>query len=350
VDGILSREDFRKALARERAGSDRNEHGFSLLVFEGGIGRDPETLRQFADALSRRIRQIDEIGWLDQQRLGVLLPYTLAGGAKILAQDLCRNIPSTERSCTIYTYPGQWLPDESNGSGSMTGSNGRRDELFTNRIPTWKRAIDVAGSLIALVCLSPVFLLVAVVIKVVSPGPVFYRQDRVGRERKIFRMWKFRTMHPDADSSLHQNHLSSVITKDRSMTKLDALRDPRIFPFGRIMRRSYLDELPQLFNVLRGEMSLVGPRPCIPYEAQEYRRWQTRRFDTLPGMTGLWQVSGKNKTTFTEMIRLDIAYSQRCSLWLDLIVLLKTVPAIVVEIMETVLKSGANRPDIVSGK
>ena len=118
------------------------------------------------------------------------------------------------------------------------------------------------------------------------------------------------------------------------MTKLDALRDPRIFPFGRIMRRSYLDELPQLFNVLRGEMSLVGPRPCIPYEAQEYRRWQTRRFDTLPGMTGLWQVSGKNKTTFNEMINLDIRYANEWSLWMDMKIMLRTFPVLFGQIRE----------------
>ena len=355
VAGVRSREEFRKALARERAGSDRNGHGFSLLVFDGGLVSNPAAVREFARVFTRRIRQIDEIGWFDQQRLGVLLPYTSASGAKALALDLCRQIGPSAPSCTIYTYPTQWLPDEGEESRSISGSDsaqtnagpeegstlnrGRRDGLFTNRVPTWKRALDIVGSLTALVCLSPIFLLVAIVIKVVSRGPVFYKQNRVGRDGKVFRILKFRTMYADADSTLHQNHLSSLITMDSSMTKLDAIRDPRIVPFGNIMRRCYLDELPQLINVLRGEMSLVGPRPCIPYEAQEYRLWQTNRFDALPGMTGLWQVSGKNKTTFKEMIRFDIAYSRRCSFWLDVSVLLKTVPAIVVEILDGVSKT-----------
>jgi lipopolysaccharide/colanic/teichoic acid biosynthesis glycosyltransferase len=358
VDGVRSREEFRKALARERAGSDRNEHGFSLLVFDGGFAGNPAGVREFARVLTRRIRQNDEIGWFDQQRLGVLLPYTSASGAKTLAADLCPKIGPSAGSCTIYTYPSKWFPDE--GDGKTAGSDkagarglaspeegstlgrGRRGGLFTRRVPTWKRAVDIVGSLIALIFLSPIFLLAAIVIKVASPGPVFYKQERVGRNGKLFRMWKFRTMHVDADSTLHQNHLSSLITMDSSMTKLDALRDPRIVPFGNIMRRSYLDELPQLINVLRGEMSLVGPRPCIPYEAQEYRLWQTKRFDTLPGMTGLWQVSGKNKTTFKEMIRFDIAYSRQCSFWLDVGVLLKTVPAIVAEILDGVSKTAGH--------
>jgi lipopolysaccharide/colanic/teichoic acid biosynthesis glycosyltransferase len=350
VEGVRSREDFRKALERERAVSDRTEHEFSLLVFDGELVRDPAALRGFARILTRRIRQIDEIGWFDQ-RLAVLLPFTSAGGANTLAEELCNKVVPA-RSCTIYTYPDQWLPDESNRRGSLSSSGraqangrqkegsapgrGRSDGLFANRVPTWKRAIDIAGSLTVLACLSPLFLLVAIVIKVVSPGPVFYRQNRVGRNRRVFEMLKFRTMRTDADSTLHQRHLSSLITGDSSMTKLDALRDPRIFAFGNIIRRSYVDELPQLFNVLRGDMSLVGPRPCLPYEMQEYRLWQTRRFDSLPGMTGLWQVSGKNKTTFKEMMRFDISYSRRCSFWLDVSVLLRTVPAILVENLDTV--------------
>ena len=138
-------------------------------------------------------------------------------------------------------------------------------------------------------------------------------------------------MRVGANSTVHQDHLSNLIAQDRPMTKLDDSQDPRIFPLGRIVRRCYLDELPQLINVLRGEMSLIGPRPCIPYEAEQYKAWQTERFAAVPGMTGLWQVSGKNKTTFKEMIRLDIAYARNCSLWLDLSILLKTLPVIIEE-------------------
>jgi len=142
-------------------------------------------------------------------------------------------------------------------------------------------------------------------------------------------------MHTGADVGLHQNHLNTLLTSDSPMTKLDVNHDPRIFPFGKIIRRCYLDELPQLINVLRGEMSLVGPRPCMSYEAEEYRSWQRRRFDAVPGMTGLWQVSGKNRTTFKEMIRLDIKYAREVSPAADIRILLRTVPAIVGEVAST---------------
>jgi lipopolysaccharide/colanic/teichoic acid biosynthesis glycosyltransferase len=362
VDGVRSRDEFRELLAREQAGSDRNSHEFSLLVF--GEKNDVAAVRDLVHVLSRRIRQIDAIGWLDKRHIGVLLPYTALNGARILAQDLRRALTS-QPSCTIYTYPGQWLPEERDGSGPRGSSsqaerrrNGHEGSrvapqstgageaplrcsewpggLFANRIPIWKRAIDVVGALIGLVCLSPLLLLVAAVIKAVSPGPALLGQQRVGRHGRIFTMWKFRTMRVDAEAGVHADHFNGLITTDRPMTKLDVNRDPRIFPFGKLIRRSYVDELPQLINVLRGEMSLVGPRPCILYEARAYESWQNRRFDALPGMTGLWQVSGKNKTTFKEMMRLDIAYSRRRSFWLDIGILLKTVPAIGAEIASTV--------------
>jgi lipopolysaccharide/colanic/teichoic acid biosynthesis glycosyltransferase len=125
----------------------------------------------------------------------------------------------------------------------------------------------------------------------------------------------------------------ALMSMDAPMTKLDVNHDRRIIPFGSLIRRLYLDELPQLFNVLRGDMSLIGPRPCLPYEAQAYRFWQNRRFDAVPGMTGWWQVNGKNRTTFKQMVRLDIAYAKQQSIWLDLRILMKTVPAIVQEIV-----------------
>ncbi len=132
-----------------------------------------------------------------------------------------------------------------------------------------------------------------------------------------------------------QDHVRSLMTTNKPMTKLDVTSDPRIIPFGNLIRRCCLDELPQLINVLRGEMSLVGPRPCVPYEAEQYGPWERGRFDAVPGMTGLWQVSGKNKTTFNEMIRLDIAYARRRSFWLDIKILLRTMPAIYVEVAES---------------
>ncbi|RJQ68917.1 MAG: sugar transferase [Desulfobacteraceae bacterium] len=209
--------------------------------------------------------------------------------------------------------------------------------LLTRSTGPWKRAIDIAGSLAGLIMLLPIFILIAIFIKSVSPGPAFFRQKRVGLGGKVFECIKFRTMRPNADTSKHRKYLAQLIHDDRSkgpkrlvMTKLH--NDPQIIPFGNLIRESGLDELPQLINVLRGEMSLVGPRPPIPYEVQEYKLWYKDRFDVLPGITGLWQVSGKNRLTFNEMIRLDIQYSRQMSLLLDLKILLLTPYAVFMQI------------------
>jgi lipopolysaccharide/colanic/teichoic acid biosynthesis glycosyltransferase len=150
-------------------------------------------------------------------------------------------------------------------------------------------------------------------------------------------------MHLNADEEVHEDYFKALIASDRPMAKLDGGADPRIFPAGKVIRRCYLDELPQLINVLRGEMSLVGPRPCLPYEAAEYDRWHTGRFKALPGMTGLWQVSGKNKTTFTEMVRYDIAYAQRLSSLRDIKILLRTLPSIVAEVSDRLMERRGER-------
>lgn len=195
--------------------------------------------------------------------------------------------------------------------------------------PGWKRGMDILLSSIGLILFAPILLGIAVLIKISSRGPALLRQERTGRYRKPFLLWKFRTMKADAKPSAHQKHLKELITSDTPMVKLDASGDPRVFPFGRLLRRTCMDELPQLINVLLGDMSLVGPRPCMPYEAQQYQDWQLRRFDAMPGITGLWQVSGKNRTTFTEMVKLDIAYLEEVSFALDLRILCRTIPAII---------------------
>src|ERR1019366_9038495 len=156
---------------------------------------------------------------------------------------------------------------------------------------------------------------VALVVKCGSRGPVLFRQRRVGYKGREFTCYKFRTMQLDAETRSHCEHFRQLMEREVPMTKLDAQNDPRLVPLGSLMRATGLDELPQIINVLRGEMSFVGPRPCIPYEYEGYQPCQRRRFDAVPGLTGLWQVSGKNRTTFNEMIRLDIKYSERVSLW-----------------------------------
>ena len=202
------------------------------------------------------------------------------------------------------------------------------------QIPRWKRILDVVFILLMLPLVLPVSALIGLLIVLLSRGPVLFKQERVGFMGRRFICLKFRTMRVDAETSTHQGHLRHLIDSNAPMVKLDAHGDSRIIPFGLLLRSSGLDELPQLFNVLRGEMSLVGPRPCMPYENDKYLPWQHERFNTLPGLTGLWQVSGKNRTTFNEMMELDIKYVRTKSLWLDLMIILKTLPVMAKEVWD----------------
>ncbi len=200
--------------------------------------------------------------------------------------------------------------------------------------PFWKRVLDLLVILVALPVGLPLMLLIALYIKVVSPGPVFFKQERIGLRGKRFLCLKFRSMKYKADTGVHQNHLKDLIASGKPMVKMDQFGDSRLIPFGAWLRSSGLDELPQLINVLYGEMSMVGPRPCTPFEAEQYSPWHHERFSTLPGLTGLWQVSGKNKTTFEEMIRLDIQYARTKSPWMDLSIMARTFGVLVGQVNE----------------
>ena len=188
--------------------------------------------------------------------------------------------------------------------------------------------MDLSLLVLLLPGLLLVGLLVALIIKLGSRGPVFFRQNRVGYKGREFVCFKFRTMAANAETESHRRHAQELIKSQSQMVKLDERKDPRLIPFGSLLRACGLDELPQLINVFRGEMSLVGPRPCIPYECEAYQPWHWHRFDAVPGLTGLWQVSGKNRTTFDQMVRLDIEYSRNLSFWRDLAIIAKTVPAL----------------------
>jgi lipopolysaccharide/colanic/teichoic acid biosynthesis glycosyltransferase len=374
---------LRDVIERERGRADRLGQFFSLILFDIDSGNRMcgSNIQRLVLALARRIRVTDEMGWLDDRCLAAVLPGTPSEGAGKMAADVDAKVVSEVPGgpfyrYTVYTYPATGAASgESPGSGGPLGEDPHRtgglgegplkkaptagagskdaptvrvdgranaiiERMILGRsIPLWKRALDVAGALAALILLLPVFAAVALLIKVVSPGPVFFRQERIGYRRNPFTFWKFRTMQVGNDPTQHRKHLRELIKGDQAMVKLDDERDPRIIPFGRFLRRSCLDELPQLFNVLGGTMSLVGPRPCLPYEAREYLLWHARRFDILPGMTGLWQVSGKNRTTFKEMIRLDIRYARKVSPWMDIGILLRTVPAIVSQAVGAAVKA-----------
>jgi len=201
-------------------------------------------------------------------------------------------------------------------------------------VPTWKRILDLTLIVLASPLLAVVGLFIAAYIKVVSPGPVFFRQERIGLGGRRFVCFKFRSMYVGADAAKHQRHVAQLLADNAPMTKMDRAGDARIIPGGRLLRASGLDELAQIWNVLRGEMSLVGPRPCTPDEFQFYRPSQKARCHTLPGLTGLWQVSGKNKTTFTQMIELDIRYAQNLSLRADLNIIFRTIAVLLDQVRE----------------
>ena len=202
-------------------------------------------------------------------------------------------------------------------------------------IPAWKRAIDLLGCVAALPLLLFCTLGMTIVTMLLSPGPVLFRQERVGLKGRRFRIYKFRSMHLHADTAGHQHYFKELVGTNAPMVKLDARGDSRLLPGAWLLRAAGLDELPQVLNVLRGEMSLVGPRPCLPTEAELYQPWQRERFDTLPGLTGLWQVSGKNRTTFEEMVHLDIRYARTKSFWLDVRIVALTVPALLGQLHDT---------------
>src|SRR5262249_4680394 len=199
-----------------------------------------------------------------------------------------------------------------------------------------KRSLDITGSLLALTLLSPLLILISVLIKLTSRGPVLFRQERVGQYGARFTFLKFRSMYFTNDHSIHREYTKSLITGGarqaakgwQSVYKLTA--DPRVTPLGRLLRRTSLDELPQFLNVLRDEMSLVGPRPPIPYEIEYYDIWHKRRLLAVkPGITGLWQVEGRSRVSFDEMVRLDLKYAGSWSFWLDMKILMRTPKAVV---------------------
>lgn len=355
AEGLFPEEEFRRIVTRERAKADRSAYCFALVVFDLADEKTNRRLRKpLIRQLKKRIRATDDAGWLRERQLGVLLHGAATAEAWLFTDNLLQalNTDGLTMDYHVYTYP----PTNEGGdrrslkagqkekTGETAGKKARVEPsseipaLIARRLPFAKRGLDVVASLLGLIVLSPVFLVVALLIKAVSPGPAFYKQKRIGLAGKPFTFWKFRTMATDADCSCHQQYLAHLIngdtdghTEGRPMLKLDCT-DPNIIPFGKFLRKTCIDELPQLINVLRGEMSLIGPRPPIPYEVEEYKLWQKSRLDTVPGMTGLWQVSGKNQLTFEEMVRLDIRYARGLSLWRDLKIMLLTPFAIAMQL------------------
>ena len=203
------------------------------------------------------------------------------------------------------------------------------------RFPRWKRVLDITLVVLTAPCWLPLMILIMLWVKTTSRGPAFYRQQRIGYRGTRFFIFKFRTMKVNAETGIHESYFEHLMRADCPMTKLDLTGDRRLIFGGGVLRASGLDELPQIFNVLEGTMSLVGPRPCLPNEFKRYEAWQQQRVNAPPGLTGYWQVNGKNKTTFSEMIAMDLFYAKNMSFRLDLTIMLKTIPALIGQMLES---------------
>lgn len=340
---------FKVLLQKERMRSARSGLPFSLLALAigdensrtGNGSSGNGHLARIEHYLERRLRLTDEAGWLDDGQIGVLLPDTPAEGARVVATDVNSRCAAEGLTveCRIYTYPSD-TPDKPDppapGSGNgqskqTTAARPQSDKpvraletLFIRRMPAWKRAIDVIGATTGLIVLFPLFVLVAAAIKLTSPGPVLFTQMRRGRGGVKFRMWKFRSMVTDAEA--RKAGLRQLSEQDGPAFKMDD--DPRVTALGRFLRRSSIDEIPQLWNVLGGEMSLVGPRPLPCDESDGCALWQKRRLDVTPGLTCLWQINGRSKVSFDEWVRMDMEYLRTIGPVTDLLILLKTIPAV----------------------
>lgn len=205
-----------------------------------------------------------------------------------------------------------------------------RDTPYTLTQFILKRVMDCAGTILIMMVALPIMTIVALAIRLDSPGPIFFKQKRVGLNGTLFDMYKFRSMYHNVDEMLHRQHITAYVSGKLDVQSGVKLKDdPRITRVGKFIRRFSIDELPQLFNVLRGEMSLVGPRPLPVYEVEQFDLWHSERLKFLPGMTGLWQVTARSQVSFDDQLRLDIRYIQNYSIWLDIKILALTLPAVI---------------------
>jgi len=339
---ILPHHHFLDRLREEKRRTERSKSPLSvaLLSLEEETLNGHEPVEEFLKSLYRNTRETDIKGWLHDGVIGLILPDTDEKGARRCIEKIANGNGCLKFSTVTGTYPDHLF------QRLLTGEPSQPD-LFpldldestkTNRFQTvMKRVIDIAGSLVGLILFSPLMLLTAIVIKIASPGPAIFTQSRFGRKGVHIPFYKFRSMYWNVDDQVHREYVNHLIkgnlekiNQGEGKKPLYKMRsDARITLVGKIIRKTSIDELPQFLNVLKGEMSLVGPRPPIPYEVEKYEPWHLRRILAVkPGITGLWQVSGRSTTSFDEMVRLDLRYAGNWSLWLDLKILLKTIRAV----------------------
>ena len=340
---------FRHHLKMERMRTERSKKTFLLLLIDISrlIHKLPakNTVAHIKAALKSSLREIDVRGWYhNDHTIGIIISNvssdentaTDTAGQKVYARFCDKIDPQwiAKISLSFFLFPETNSPSLSDNTFNShlfpeltRHSRGKAVSL------TMKRCMDILGSLIALIIVSPLFLVIAAAIKATSAGPVFFRQERVGFRGKTFAMLKFRSMSADCDQEEHRTYIKKIICEQKEAAVEPGVfkltQDKRITRIGRLLRKTSLDELPQFINVLRGEMSLVGPRPPIPYECELYDIWHCRRlFSCKPGITGLWQVTGRSRTTFDEMVRLDLQYIREWDLALDCKILFMTPKAV----------------------
>jgi lipopolysaccharide/colanic/teichoic acid biosynthesis glycosyltransferase len=351
---LLPEPMFLQALCLERKRAERSRRLFVLMLLDPGElaldARGSNVLDKTVSALFSGIRATDVAGWYkDASLLGVIFSELGPAEKKSILTTLHDKVTAALRSnlkteeLSRIQISFHWFPEDREDHDSGFPARARlypdlakRDEA-TRASRVIKRAIDVLGSAMALVVLSPIFLTIAAAIKLSSPGPILFHQKRIGQHGIPFTFLKFRSMYYANDSQIHMEYVKRFITGTVDSGKSEPngnavykiTKDPRVTRVGRFLRKTSLDEFPQLLNVLRGEMSLVGPRPPIPYEVESYDIWHRRRLlEVKPGLTGLWQVNGRSRLRFDDMVRLDLEYARAWSLWLDVKILLQTPRAV----------------------
>jgi lipopolysaccharide/colanic/teichoic acid biosynthesis glycosyltransferase len=348
----LEEETFHTMLALERRRAERSRKPFVLMLLDAKSLSETVNSGALFDQLTLAVlgatRETDLLGWYKQGAiLGVIFTEVSVSEKDPITQLLITKVVKALHSnvdrqfasrviITAHLFPENYAHSGAEPAADvklypdLSPRAGKKASLIA------KRAMDIAGSGLLLLGLSPVFAAVALAIKLTSEGPVFFKQDRLGQFGARFKCLKFRTMYTNNDPKIHQEYIEQFIAgktgtepNQTGSVVYKITDDPRVTPIGRLLRRLSFDELPQFWNVLRGEMSLVGPRPPVPYEFKIYDLWHKRRvLELKPGVTGLWQVSGRSRTSFDDMVRLDLRYSQSWSLWLDLKILAATPRAV----------------------
>lgn len=349
---VLDQAAFRRMMSLERKRTERSGMPFVLMLLDAGpeLRADASSQRfgRMIGALTHFVRETDLVGWYETNAvIGAVFSGLTVADREAVVSTISQRVRSLavqhltadqlERvTVSFHVFPEEWGRPKESQNNPMLYPELLQQNATQRALRAVKRAMDIVGSISLLFLGAPIFILIAIAVKVTSPGPVFYKQQRTGQYGIAFCLLKFRSMHVGNDSEVHKQYVQQLIagtasrqdtnTRDKAVYKLT--RDPRVTLVGRFLRKTSLDELPQFFNVLKGEMSLVGPRPPIDYEVERYEVWHRRRLlEAKPGITGLWQVNGRNRLGFDDMVRLDLRYAKMWSPWLDLAILLRTPKA-----------------------